>query len=244
MGWVERHVREPQQIVDYPDGSFKIQDFGYATVLRELHPLLRLANALAIGLGLATSEDPVFRDAQYDPAPGGNIYDATWPGEAVKLVPDHWDYKFITDIYRKWRQRMEVLKQKASTIAERADMAPALAQLTAGGMRVAAEKAAEAKALPAPAGAPPAAPISTKADHMSLTGKALAALHDHPDWEHRRIAKHIGCDVHSLYRLKPYMDARKLLKEKGKKELAHGSKYRQAAADHADLEAWDEDSDK
>jgi hypothetical protein len=75
-------------------------------------------------------------------------------------------------------------------------------------------------------------------DRPSLDARAVALLTDHPEWTDRRIAKTLKCHRTSLYRLRKYTAARKLLKQQGKAAMPKGVKPQGGA-----LEAWDNDAD-
>jgi hypothetical protein len=73
---------------------------------------------------------------------------------------------------------------------------------------------------------------------LSKEAKALAALTDHPDWTDEQIAEAAGCKRQSLYRMKKFTAAKRLLKG-GKSDFPVGKKNR----DTGTVDAWDNDSD-
>jgi len=71
---------------------------------------------------------------------------------------------------------------------------------------------------------------------FSAEDKAIAVLRKHPDWTDTRIAEEAGINRTTLYKFMDYKYVRQLLKEVGRKELAHGSKD----GETGNMDAWDE----
>ncbi len=73
---------------------------------------------------------------------------------------------------------------------------------------------------------------------MSKAARALAVLHDHPDWANKQIADAIGANEKSLPRMKGFSKAREILKT-GKSDYPNGSKYPDSETGQDNLESWD-----
>jgi hypothetical protein len=84
----------------------------------------------------------------------------------------------------------------------------------------------------------PVLPASKSGEKLSKEARALAALADNPDWTDQQIAEAAGCKRQSLYRMKRFVAAKRLLKD-GKKRFPIGSRDRESG----DMEAWDDGDD-
>jgi len=71
---------------------------------------------------------------------------------------------------------------------------------------------------------------------MSKAAKALAALAEHPDWTDEQIADAAGCKRTSLYRMKSFKQARRILRG-GLEQMPAGTKD----GETGDVEAWNDD---
>ena len=74
-------------------------------------------------------------------------------------------------------------------------------------------------------------------DSLNKEAKALAALVQHPGWTDKQIAEYAGCHVKSLYRMRKFVGARKMLRGK-KRDMPRGRK-----TSERDVEAWDDTAD-
>jgi hypothetical protein len=73
---------------------------------------------------------------------------------------------------------------------------------------------------------------------LSKEAKALAALADHPRWTDEQIAQAAGCNRQSLYRMKKFVAAKRLLKA-GRDTLPAGTKD----GETGEVQAWDNRDD-
>jgi hypothetical protein len=78
-------------------------------------------------------------------------------------------------------------------------------------------------------------PKTDATKNVSAEAKAVAILIDHPEWSDTRIAHEADINRTTLYKLPKFMEARRLLKEQGKKSLPRGSKDGETGT----MEAWE-----
>lgn len=76
-----------------------------------------------------------------------------------------------------------------------------------------------------------------KIPELSKEVKALAILIKHPSWSDTKIAKEVGINRTSLYKMGNFMRVREFQKKEGKKNIPHGSKSEKTGR----MEAWDEE---
>ena len=82
---------------------------------------------------------------------------------------------------------------------------------------------------------PPGAPKSPPKKPSKLA-TAMALLKLHPEWTVGTIASHAECNPKYLSQCKEFTAARKVVKEIGRRELAHGGKAKDGS-----MEAWTDD---